>query len=52
MKEVLAIMTGAVNAKTDGSLRHTALLSTGELSGYIPGSKLGNIMQGRTTVGS
>jgi ABC-2 type transport system permease protein len=50
MKEVLAIIPGAVNAKTGGSLRHTALLSTGELSGYIPGSKLGNIMQGRTTV--
>ncbi len=50
MKEVLAIMTGAVNAKPGGSLQHTPLLSTGELSGYIAGSKLGNILQGRTTV--
>lgn len=50
MKEVLAIVPGAVEAKTDGKLRHIPLLSTGEASGLIAGSKMRDIMTGQTTV--
>ncbi len=50
MKEVLAIVSGAVNPKADTKLSHTPLLSTGELSGLIKGSKMRDVMTGRTTV--
>jgi len=50
LNEVLAIVPGAVNAKTDGKLKHTPLLITSELSGLVPGSKLREIMGRETTV--
>jgi ABC-2 type transport system permease protein len=51
MNEVLAIFPGAVRGREDAKLKHTPLLSTGELSGLLPGSKLGDLMSGRTTIG-
>lgn len=51
MQEVLAIFSGAVRAKEEASLKHTPLLVTGEASGLIPGSAIGNIITGRSTVG-
>ncbi len=50
MQEVLAIVAGAVNAKTGGTLTHTPLLQTGAASGLIAGSKMQEIMRGTTTV--
>jgi ABC-2 type transport system permease protein len=51
MQEVLAIVPGAVQAKTGGSLQHTPLLSTGDASGLISGSSMRDIMGGRSSVG-
>ncbi len=50
MQEVLAIYSGAVNARPDSSLTHTPLLLTGNQSGLIPGEKLIDLMAGRTTI--
>lgn len=50
MQEVLAIVSGAVNAKTGGKLNHTPLLQTGAASGLISGAKMQEIMRGQTTV--
>ncbi len=50
MKEVLSIVPGAVRARTDATVNHVPLLTTGELSGFIPGSKMREIMTGQTTV--
>jgi ABC-2 type transport system permease protein len=50
MQEVLAIVSGAVNAKSGGKLSHTPLLQTGAASGLIAGSKMQEIMRGQTTV--
>lgn len=50
MQEVLAIYSGAVNAKPDSELTHTPLLITGDQSGLIKGTKLADLVQGRTTI--
>lgn len=51
MNEVLAIFPGAVRGKDNATLKHTPLLSTGSLSGLLPGAKLGDLTSGRTTIG-
>ncbi len=50
LKEVLAIVAGAVMAKPDSTLVHTPLLQTGGLSGLISGDKMQEIMSRRTTI--
>ncbi len=50
LNEVLAIVPGAVNAKSDSKLEHVPLLITSETSGTVAGSKLREIMQRQTTV--
>ena len=50
LKEVLAIVTGAVEAKPDSNLKHTPLLTTGALSGLISGDKLRAIMTGQSSM--
>ncbi|TWU60033.1 ABC-type uncharacterized transport system [Rubripirellula tenax] len=50
LKEVLAIVSGAVMAKGDATMTHTPLLQTGGLSGLIGGDKMREIMTRQTTV--
>lgn len=47
MKEVLAIVSGAVTKADGGTLKRTPILSTGVNSGLIPGAKLQSVMQGQ-----
>jgi len=46
MKEVLAIVPGAVEAKADSKLTHIPLLRTGTESGLINGSRMRELMTG------
>ncbi len=46
MKEVLAIVPGAVEAKADSKLTHIPLLRTGTESGLINGSRMRDLMTG------
>ncbi|MGB7325798.1 MAG: ABC transporter permease, partial [Rubripirellula sp.] len=50
LKEVLAIVSGAVMAKGESTLTHTPLLQTGGLSGLIGGDKMQEIMSRRSTI--
>ncbi len=50
LNEVLAIVPGAVAAKTGGKLKHTSLLNTGENSGTVGGEKLREFMQNQASV--
>ena len=50
LRQVLAILGGAVYAKKDATLKHTALLSTGPLSGTLPSQVVGQVMTGQTTL--
>ncbi len=50
MREVLAIVAGAVKAKPDSSLKHIPILSTGSLSGMVGTDKLQGIMSGRESM--
>jgi ABC-2 type transport system permease protein len=50
MKEVLAIVSGAVRGKAEPSLQHTPLLSTGEISGLVRAAKIAELVQGTTTI--
>lgn len=50
LRQVLAILGGAVYAKKDATLKHTALLSTGPLSGTLPSQTVGQVMTGQTTL--
>jgi ABC-2 type transport system permease protein len=49
MKEVLAIVPGAVEAKADSKLNHIPLLRTGTESGLINGSSMRDLMTGGTS---
>ena len=46
MKEVLAIVPGAVEANADSKLQHTPLLRTGTESGLINGDRMRDLMTG------
>jgi len=50
MKEVLAIVPGAVEAKADSKLNHIPLLRTGTESGLINGNRIRDLMTGATTL--
>lgn len=50
MNEVLTLFPGAVQGKSEATLKHTPLLMTGELSGLLPFGKLAEIMSGKTTI--
>ena len=50
MKEVLAIVPGAVLAKPDSKLNHIPLLRTGTESGLINGNRIRELMTNATTV--
>ncbi|MGI9469804.1 MAG: Gldg family protein [Rubripirellula sp.] len=49
MKEVLAIVPGAVEAKPDSKLTHIPLLRTGTESGLINGNRMRELMTGGAT---
>ena len=49
MKEVLAIVPGAVEAKPDSKLTHIPLLRTGTESGLINGNRMRELMTGGVT---
>lgn len=49
MKEVLAIVPGAVEAKADSKLTHIPLLRTGTESGLINGNRMRDLMTGGVT---
>ena len=50
LHQVLAIVSGAVSAKPEGSLDHTPLMTTGPLSGLINGTNVQQILRGQTSV--
>ncbi|MCG8648507.1 MAG: Gldg family protein, partial [Pirellulales bacterium] len=50
MRQVLAIVPGAVERVKGGQLKHTPLLSTGGNSGLIPGEKLRTVMTSRNAL--
>ncbi len=50
MQEVLAIVSGAVEAAPGGTLKRTPILMTGAISGLINGDKLRAIMTGQSAL--
>ncbi|NND99044.1 MAG: ABC transporter permease [Pirellulaceae bacterium] len=47
LSQVLGLYVGAIEAKKEATLKHTPLLTTGEMSGTIPMSKLRNVLMGQ-----
>ncbi len=50
LREVLSLYAGAVSPKPEPTLKHTALLQTGTLSGTIPIEKVQPILRGESNL--